>query len=122
MRCNVGLCPNERAPGSAQCLDHRRALERDRGTSAERGYNSKRWLSTKRTVKRRDPFCTCTEPNCHNENPDGGGCMQVSTDVDHHPEGRKELLARGVKDPDDPKFCRGLCHSCHSRKTARERH
>ena len=119
--CNVGLCTEPRANGSAQCEKHRRDTERERGTSAERGYNSAVWRKrTRPTVLRRDPFCTCTAEDCHPEHPGDGRCMRVSTDVDHHPESRRELVARGA-DPNDPKFSRGMCHSCHSRKTARER-
>jgi 5-methylcytosine-specific restriction protein A len=46
--------------------------------------------------------------------------MAVATEAAHYPESRKELLARGVLDPDDPRLMRGMCHRCHSRETARE--
>lgn len=45
--------------------------------------------------------------------------MRLSNVADHYPESRKELLERGVKDPDYPEFLRGLCRSCHSRETAK---
>jgi 5-methylcytosine-specific restriction protein A len=45
--------------------------------------------------------------------------MAVATEAHHYPESRKELLTRGVLDPDDPRFMKGLCHRCHSRETAR---
>jgi 5-methylcytosine-specific restriction endonuclease McrA len=113
MKCNVGLCPNDRKPGSAQCAKH------SRPSSSARGYGGKRWTSTRRTVLRRDPFCQCKLTDCHNTyGSDSSACMRVSTDVDHIRD-RWELVAEGIKDPDKPEYCQGLCHSCHSTKTGR---
>lgn len=104
------------AERGGRCLDCYRKAEGERGTSAARGYSGKRWKSARKTTLRRDPVCTC-EAEDHGHEP--GRCLHLSNVADHFPESRKELLARGVLDPDDPKFLRGLCRSCHSRETAR---
>jgi hypothetical protein len=47
------------------------------------------------------------------------GCLEPATDVDHEPP-RRELVAAGVTDPDAEQYLTALCHSHHSRKTARQ--
>lgn len=88
-----------------------------RGTSAERGYQSRRWKAARAATLRRDPICTCATPDCHPAVE--GRCPRASHVADHHPRSRKQLVAAGVADPDDPKFLRGLCDECHRKETAR---
>jgi 5-methylcytosine-specific restriction protein A len=45
-------------------------------------------------------------------------CGAPSTDADHAPTSRRDLLAQGVDDPDDWQYLQPRCHPCHSRKTA----
>jgi 5-methylcytosine-specific restriction enzyme A len=59
-------------------------------------------------VLARDPVCVLQLP----------GCTRVATDADHWPLDRRELIAQGL-DHNDPRYGRGLCHSCHSRETQR---
>lgn len=55
-------------------------------------------------VLARDPVCVI--------------CRVVkSTDADHYPIDRRELVRRGLN-PNDPQYGRGLCHACHARATA----
>ncbi|TDE02854.1 hypothetical protein E1269_21390 [Jiangella asiatica] len=55
----------------------------------------------------------CTECDDH-----ATPCSRPSTDADHHPLSRRELIAAGLN-PDDPKHGRGLCSLCHKRSTAK---
>ena len=109
--CSVPLCPYYQP-----CPQHRDP----RPSAYARGYGGKRWKGARRATIRRDPFCTCPGdwPGCAHE---PGRCMSMSTVADHDPRERVDLVAEGVKDPDDPKYLRGLCASCHSRKTAHTR-
>ena len=103
--CTTPGCPEYTLDG--RCAKHKRAAEQQRGTAAQRGYSGKAWQRARRIVLRRDPICKA--------------CMRAfSTDVDHWPDSRRDLIAAGVKDPDAPHRLRGLCHPCHSRETARE--
>jgi 5-methylcytosine-specific restriction protein A len=70
-----------------------------RPSASRRGYGVQ-WREIRRAVIARDPICV--------------SCMvERSTDVDH-----RVPRARGGSD--SPANLVGLCHSCHSRKTARE--
>ena len=90
-----------------RCDAHRLQLERDydkrRETQGQRGYNSKGHRQFRRRVLDRDPVCVI--------------CGDIATDADHHPRSRRDLIAAG-ENPNDPRFGRGLCHSCHSKQTA----
>lgn len=74
----------------------------DRPTANQRGYNYE-WQQYTKAFRRDHPLC------CH--------CEQQATEhVDH---------IKAVSGPDDPLFWdqtnhQGLCHSCHSIKTAKE--
>ncbi|HJQ00092.1 MAG TPA: hypothetical protein VJ851_00700 [Jatrophihabitans sp.] len=75
--------------------------DRRRGTSTERGYDH-HWRTVVRPAFLRDnPLCCL--------------CGALAEVPDHYPETRKELLARGVRNPDEPKYLRPLCLSCHAR-------
>jgi 5-methylcytosine-specific restriction protein A len=43
------------------------------------------------------------------------GLSIPATVADHYPLTRKELLAQGIETPDEEKYLRPLCASCHSR-------
>jgi 5-methylcytosine-specific restriction enzyme A len=55
-------------------------------------------------VLERDPICVL----CH---------LMAATVADHWPKSRKDLILLGFN-PDDPRFGRGLCRSCHNTQTA----
>lgn len=86
------------------CQQHLSQGEQRRGSAAKRGYDGRHVRQFRTVVLERDPICVV----CHEE---------PSTDADHYPWDRKELVRLGA-DPNDPRYGRGLCHSCHSRYTA----
>lgn len=69
----------------------------------DRGYGTV-FDRNRKIVLARDPVCS----ECGNE---------PSVVADHHPLTRNELLARGIKDPDAPRYMRGLGRHCHARKS-----
>ncbi len=74
-------------------------------------YWTKLWrVHTRNAVLSRDPVCK------HVEN--GIGCQRLSTDVDHIIDA--EVFVAQGGDFYDPDNLRGLCHSHHSRRTARD--
>lgn len=81
-----------------RCREH--ARQRNRSTHQNRSiYNSRRWAILRRRVLFEQPLCDCGE---------------IATDVDHD---------RAIEDGGDPwarSNLKARCHSCHSRKTARE--
>lgn len=99
-------CPEIVPVGTTLCPDCQRKADKQRGTSSERGYNSRGHQLFRQAVLAKHPICQI--------------CFtRASTDADHYPMSRKELLAAGL-DPNDPSRGRGLCHACHSSSTARE--
>src|SRR6266446_6369663 len=107
-------CCNRADYGDAYCAkckakraDETRAYDRDRNANdpLRAMYNSIRWTrGTRLEVLRRDPLCVAE--GCGNK---------ASPDVDHHPLGAREIVARyGVNEFYNPARCRGVCHSCHS--------
>lgn len=104
--CSVAGCPEiyPVAEGS-KCHSHRRQADRARGTAAERGYGGRGHRSFRTSVLERDPICVLCE-------------IEQSTEADHHPYSRKELEDLGLN-PNDPRFGRGLCSSCHKIETAK---
>lgn len=108
--CNYPRCPRLVNPGERYCLEHKRQEQRrydeQRGTAAQRGYTY-RWNKYSRWFRRQNPLCAI----CERE-----GRVAPSEHVDH---------IKPVNGPDDPNFWEpgnhwALCHSCHSRKTAKE--
>lgn len=70
-----------------------------RPPSWQRGYGY-RWQRTRRGILRRDPVCViCNAAPSHH--------------VDH-------VIAKAKGGTDDPENLRGICASCHSRKTVEE--
>jgi 5-methylcytosine-specific restriction protein A len=95
------------ARGHAQAK-RRQAQQRtdaQRPNAKARGYGADH-ARFRAAVLRRDPICVID------------GCDQPSTDADHHPLTRRQLVAVGFN-PNDPKHGRGLCHPHHSSETAR---
>lgn len=96
------FCSHTPCPNFTPCPDHARVAQRAhdarRGTSASRGYGA-RWQRLRKMVLARDPICKI----CNRE---------PSTDADH-------IVAKPVG-RDAMENLRGLCHSCHSKKTVRE--
>lgn len=62
----------------------------------------------------RDPLCTCHDRG-HGH---GVDCLAPSSVADHDPHERKDLIARGVADPDALIYLKGKCSPCHNKKTA----
>lgn len=90
--CCGGRCKDrEYGPGSTP-----------RPSASEQGYGA-RWR------KVRDPFIAA--------NPICVDCGAPSTDADHAPVSRRDLIARGVADPDAWEHLQARCHPCHSRRT-----
>ena len=101
--CAEYPCP-ELVQGT-RCARHQvavdRAVDRNRASAAQRGYGAG-WREYRRVY-------LVTYPDC-------AICGEKATDVDH---------IRPVTGRDDPAFWnqsnhQALCHSCHSRKTAKQ--
>ena len=88
------------------CPDHARQQERTRyNRDVRKWYYTERWKALRRQVML-DQHYTCAEPGCAH--------VELSLDIDHIEPHRG----------DPAKFwnranLRGLCHSCHARKTGR---
>lgn len=101
--CSTPGCPNLH-PGSGKCPACRARSDRARRPEGN-PYVSRGHRRFRREVLTRDPVCVV--------------CGQApSTVADHYPHERRDLIAMGL-DPDDPKFGRGVCASCHGVETAR---
>lgn len=95
--CSVPNCPELIPQGQGRCAAHQR------GTASQRGYTGKGHRTFRAQVLARDPICV----RCR---------AARSTDADHYPRERAELVRLGLN-PNDPAFGRGLCHRCHSIET-----
>lgn len=95
------------------CPDHEgsrpRQYDRQRPSAARRGYGWKWRTSTRPRILRRDPVCTCDLMGCSVCK--GRGCHAPSTEVDH-------IVPREAGGSDGDDNLHGLCHDCHSYKTA----
>lgn len=109
--CKNPFCPNTSVEGSSFCLTHKRAIaasyQRDR---VKRGnvdpfYRSKEWRNIRQRKLFLNPFCE--ECSRHS-------IATPATDIDHI----VAITAGGARL--DIQNLRALCHSCHSRKTAKE--
>lgn len=99
--CSVCGAPVHR---SGRCKQHYRQSEKRRGNSSERGYGAEHRECFRDVVLKRDPICV----ECDT--------MQ-SSHADHYPHTRRQLVRMGL-DPNDPRYGRGLCQSCHNSWTA----
>lgn len=90
---------------TGRCEYHKAQADKQRGTAKQRGYKSHGHQDFRAKVLRRDPVCVV--------------CRQaMSTEADHYPTSRINLAEQGLN-PDDPRYGRGLCKTCHSRETAK---
>ncbi|MFE6470354.1 HNH endonuclease [Streptomyces rochei] len=76
-------------------------------TRAEKGTSAygKDWPRKRESFLYMNPMCVL--------------CGRASRVADHYPLSRKELVKRGVTDPNAHEHLRALCVSCHSRETAK---
>jgi len=81
--------------------------EDSRPTAHQRGYGAT-WQRLRRIILARDPVCT--DPfGIHA----GRGEVALSIDVDH-------IIPKSAGGLDREDNLRGLCHSCHSKNTAKQ--
>lgn len=116
--CAAPGCDEYAKDGAARCEEHlaeaanaRRAAgvaakARAEAAAANALYGTARWKSARLQFLRDNPLCVhCLEV----------GLLETATDVDHiepHKGDRVKFF--------DRENWQALCHSCHSRKTARE--
>lgn len=117
-------CPERRGTrraGQYMCDDHddatRRASDATRRTQGS-AYGRPHRTLFRKTVLDRDPVCTCTECTDHQRGTTVGRCVRPSTEADHYPRTRRQLV-KAKLDPNDPTYGRGLCKVCHDRHSAR---
>lgn len=105
--------------GGGRCEEHRaeaaRATRKARTPAGAGGYGRQHRTRFRRGVLRKHPYCMC---DLSDHDHGSGPCPRPSTDADHWPVDRRQLLRLGL-DVNDPRYGRGLCHSCHSSATAR---
>ncbi len=101
-------CHNTAEQGTNTCPAHKVEPIRQRNELRPL-YKCKKWFQTRAHVLARDPICMWPP----------GDCMALSTDCDHV-EDAVLWVAQGG-DFYDMDNLRGLCHSHHSQRTARER-
>lgn len=97
-----GRCPTCHQLPPCNCGENRPGAR-------DRGYNRDHETRFRPAVLARDPWCVlCLQL----------GARRRSTDADHWPLSRRQLLAHGL-DPNDPDHGRGLCSWHHHSETAR---
>ena len=108
--CSTTGCPEIVPAGTGRCSECRRRAERVRGTATQRGYGGRAWQATRRAFLRQpqNKICAIRGPKC----------TVVATVPDHWPDSRKDLIARGVPDPDAFHRLRPACVACHNAATA----
>ena len=101
--CAFPSCTALIIPRDQYCTEHKAKVnknyELNRETAVQRGYNT-RWKKIRKMVLLRDPICK----DC-NRNP--------STNADH-------IIAVKNDGSNNLNNLKGLCQSCHSKKTASE--
>lgn len=98
--CKVGGCQYLQP-----CPNHPDKPRNDtRPSSLVRGYGTD-WKKKRTAFIAANPICI--------------DCGNPSVTPDHEPP-RRELIARGVTNPDDDQYLVPRCWSCHSRKTAKQ--
>ncbi len=100
--CSQPGCPELTSGGPCEAHKAQREAQREeRGTSA-RGL---RWVRRRKAYIYSNPWCLL--------------CGRAATVADHYPLSRKQLVAKGVADPDAFAHLRPLCVPCHNRETAK---
>lgn len=103
--CSQPGCPTIYDGTDSRCPVHSKSAQRKHWDNTK-AYNTKgHRVRFRLGVLKRDPICVL----CH---------VAQSTDADHYPRSRQELVELGL-DADDPQYGRGLCGPCHKRETAR---
>lgn len=97
--CPQPGCPNLTAGG--RCPAHRPP---ERPSARQRGYDHEHETRFRAGVLARNPVCVL----CKNK---------PAVVADHWPVSRRDLVRQG-RDPNDPRYGRGLCRSCDSTQTA----
>lgn len=100
--CSVPGCPELTTGGRRE--RHEREANRMRVTPGGSSYG-RRWPRIRAAYLYANPWCVL--------------CGRTANVVDHFPLSRRELLARGVANPDAFERLRPLCTTCHSRETAK---
>lgn len=96
-----GRCPTHKAELDARIKDKQRAHDQERDSPSKRGYG-RHWQKVRLAVLNDEPLCRfCLEQKR----------TTAATEVDHI-DGNPSNNAR--------ENLRPLCHSCHSRRTARD--
>lgn len=107
--CRTPGCPALVRGVDLYCPQHRgvdtRAYDLARGTAAQRGYGGA-WRKLRKAFLAAHPLC-CDPFGIHAKE----GRVALATDVDH-------IQPKRDGGADDWDNLRGLCHSCHSRRTA----
>ncbi len=100
-------CPFPAVPHSSMCDKHTRErqqrLDAARPPAPKRGYGNN-WRKMRARVLSKHPWCA--DPYQAHTTP------VPATDVDH-------IISKREGGTDDENNLQGLCHACHSRKTAR---
>jgi 5-methylcytosine-specific restriction protein A len=101
-----GYCDSHQTSNAKKT--HKRLYDRYREDDPIRAlYRCKRWQATRRIVLNRDILCR----SCGHE---------VATECDHILSARLVHDNFGIDEFYNPERCQGLCHTCHSKKTALE--
>ena len=95
-------CPRCRRPVVGPCPTCRARREQQAPSFT---YDTADWTKRRAAFLRANPFCCL--------------CGAPSTVADHWPDSRRQLLRRGVTDPDSDHRLRPLCATCHGRETVR---
>ena len=100
--CSVPGCPELTTGG--RCPAHEKEANALRVTPGTSAYG-RRWPLIRKRYLYAHPWCVL--------------CSRTATVADHFPLSRRQLLARGVVNPDAFGHLRPLCTSCHNRETAK---
>ena len=101
--CRFPQC--KKLTAGTYCPEHKKQIDKSydakRKTATERGYTSREWKSTRQRILERDPLC------CE--------CLKnLSNECDH-------IIPKNQGGTDNDDNMQGLCKSCHSTKTLKER-
>ncbi|PAZ13307.1 HNH endonuclease [Streptomyces sp. SA15] len=100
----VPNCPNSISGKERACPDHVHMLTARRAEKGTSAYG-KDWPRKRESFLYMNAWCVL--------------CGQPSKVADHFPLSRKELVKRGVSDPNAHEHLRALCVRCHNRETGR---
>ncbi len=98
---------------TGRCDRCSKAAEQRRGSASARGYGRAHRLGFRPKVLLDQPLCQCDDTSHGHTAP----CLIPSTVADHWPRDRRELVRLSLN-PNDPRYGRGLCTSCHNKHTA----